>query len=150
MDLTQSEIEYLLSVLKQIDMKNGDRFDFPTSGTSKKLDLISCSNNKDKFIIDINRKKKRVQSLQITFNERYRNDIILVRLDLHGPPHRNPDNQLISGNHLHIAREGYNDRFAIEVPEKFVNLSDPVRTLIDFLDYCNVVNHSKLKIMGAL
>lgn len=62
MDLTQNEIDYLLSVLKEVDMKNGNRFDFPVHGASKKINLISCDNNKDKFIIDVNRRKGKIQN----------------------------------------------------------------------------------------
>lgn len=150
MNLTQNEIDYLLNVIKQIDTRSGNRFDFPVHGASKKLNLLSCDNNKDKFIVDINRRNGQIQKLQISFNERYRNDIILIRLDLNGPHHRNPDGTIVSGNHLHVAREGYDDRFAIEIPNNFVNLLDPIKTLIDFLNYCKVNNSYELEIMGAL
>ena len=56
----------------------------------------------------------------------------------------------MSGNHLHIAREGYDDKFAIEIPDNFVSLSDPIKTLTDFLNYCKVNNSFELEIMGAL
>jgi len=150
MGLTDNEIKYLLNVLKNINMKEA-YFTMPLKGESKKIDLISDENKNDTFIIDINpSKNKRIKSLKITFNERYKKEIILLRLDLNSPRHKNPDGHLLSGNHLHIAREGYDDKYAIEVPDCFVDLSSPKNTLIDFLTYCNVKNVEKIQIWDSL
>jgi hypothetical protein len=35
-----------------------------------------------------------------------------MRLDLDGPPHRNPDDEEIPWPHLHVYREGYGDKWA--------------------------------------
>lgn len=149
MNLTDDQIKYLLNVPKNINT-NLLCFEMPVGGDSKQINLISNENKSDLFIIDINSSRKRIKSLKITFNERYKKEIVLLRLDLNGPPHRNPNGDLLSGNHLHIASEGYGDRYAIEVPNCFKNLSSPTGTLIDFLTYCKVINTKKIQINDKL
>jgi hypothetical protein len=71
---------------------------------------------------------------------RGRKVIGLARLDVDGPPHRNPDGEEISSRHLHVYREGYGLKYAIEIPPGlFRDLGDPMVTLEDFFDYCHVV-----------
>ena len=66
--------------------------------------------------------------------------ILLVRLDVAGPPHLNPDGETIEGTHIHIYREGFGDRWAYPVrfEDNFSDLSDPFITLEDFMRYCNI------------
>lgn len=62
----------------------------------------------------------------------------LARLDIDGPPHRNPDGQEIGPSHLHLYREGFQLKWALEIPQDlFPNFSDPAKTFEDFLRYCN-------------
>lgn len=83
--------------------------------------------------------------------ERYRRDEILLRLDINGPPHTNPDGEEISSNHLHIYREGFEDSWAIPIPSNiFKNTTDLVQILIEFLEYCKVVNIGQLSIQGGI
>ena len=137
--LSQDEIDELLDILKVIKYEKST-FSFPSYGASEILEAFS-KDNKKKFLIDIRPTKSIRRGKKITFQERYIKDIILLRLDLFGPPHTNPDFKKISGNHLHIIREGFDDRFAIEIPENFINIEDKVQTLIDFLEYCKVENY---------
>ncbi|GAB5463087.1 DUF6978 family protein [Hoeflea alexandrii] len=77
---------------------------------------------------------------------RGRKVIGLARLDLDGPGHRNPDGEEIGPRHLHVYREGYGLKFAIEVPQDlFRNLDDPMVTLDDFFRYCSVVTPPAIK-----
>ena len=65
--------------------------------------------------------------------------MVLVRLDLGGPPHRNPDGEEIGTPHIHVYREGYGDKWAFPVlGNRFRALADAWTTLEDFFRYCNV------------
>ena len=67
--------------------------------------------------------------------------VVLVRLDIDGAPHTNPDGQKLEGTHLHIYREGYDDKWAYPLdPIRFPNPSNLCRAFEDFCGYCNVVN----------
>ena len=57
----------------------------------------------------------RIKSLKCSYNNRYGVTIILVRIDINGPPHDNPDGSSVSGNHIHIYREGFGHKFAYEL-----------------------------------
>jgi hypothetical protein len=70
---------------------------------------------------------------------RARQVVVLVRLDLAGAPHCNPDGEELPCPHLHIYREGYGDRWARRVPaSEFSNVEDLWQTLQDFMRYCKV------------
>jgi hypothetical protein len=63
----------------------------------------------------------------------------LVRLDLNGAPHRNPDGKEIEGTPLHIYQENYGDKWAYPIDIKdFLNITDLWKTLDDFMKYCNI------------
>ena len=64
---------------------------------------------------------------------------MLVRLDLGGAPHRNPDGEEITVPHLHVYREGYGDKWAVPVPvDVFTSTNDVWRTLEEFMRFCNI------------
>lgn len=65
--------------------------------------------------------------------------MVLARLDFNAP-HRNPDDSEVSVPHLHLYREGYGDRWAIEVPPGLLkDPSDAWQVLLDFMAYCAIV-----------
>lgn len=86
------------------------------------------------------------------YQERHRSIIVLVRLDINGRPHTNPEvtsvpisyldlynGQTIQCPHLHLYVEGFEDKWAIPAPpDKFPNASDLYTTLEDFFRYCNI------------
>ncbi len=74
-----------------------------------------------------------------------KNEIILARLDLGGPPHRNPDGQEILCPHLHLHREGYGDKWAYPLPVDFTNPNDAWLILNEFMDYCNIVDKPDIR-----
>lgn len=136
--LSQEQIDMLLNILKKIKYDK-ENFYFPETGNSKQLEAVSYD-NKYKFLIDIKPGRTERRKKQLTLQERYNKDVILLRLDLNGPPHTNPDGKQLSGNHLHIIKEGYNDRFAYEIPDNIVDEDDRLQTLINFLEYCKIEN----------
>lgn len=68
-------------MVKLIKENNIDNFEFPGLKEAETIELIS-KNNSDEFIIDINRKIHQLKKDKCTFQNRYRNDIILLRLDI--------------------------------------------------------------------
>jgi hypothetical protein len=133
-NLTQAEADALIAMEKH--RVNEDRNDFPMRGESVSLPLQSAD-RREQFLLDLNR--GRIDLLKVKMQSRGRQVVVLVRLDLGGPPHRNPDDEEISSPHLHVYREGYGDKWAFPVPEeRFRNVSDIWTTLEDFLRYCNI------------
>lgn len=66
---------------------------------------------------------------------------MLLRLDLDGPPHRNPDGVEILCPHLHTYREGYGDKWASPAPvDRYANTRDLFSTFEAFMAHCNVTN----------
>ena len=101
------------------------------------MPLIS-DDGRDEFVLDV--ATFSIKLSKVTLQNRVRTTAILARLDIDGPPHRNPDDVEISSPHIHLFREGFNDKWAFAVPpEHFSDLSDRVKALEDFLRFCNVV-----------
>lgn len=132
-NLTQSEADFLLKIEKY--SVNEGNLDLPDLGGSVSVPLIS-HDKKENFILDIS--KGRIDIKRQKFQSRTRDAIILARLDLNNP-HRNPDNQEIGVPHLHLYKEGFNDKWAYELPDIFQNTEDFWQTLQDFMKFCNVI-----------
>ncbi len=72
--------------------------------------------------------------------------IILLRLDLDGPPRRNPDGEEIPCPHLHIYREGYGDKWAIPAPSaRYINTLDLFSTFEAFMEHCNITDPPRIQ-----
>ncbi|MDR4506756.1 MAG: hypothetical protein MRJ65_00730 [Candidatus Brocadiaceae bacterium] len=130
----QSEADKLIAMEKH--RVNGSVWRYPGLGGSICIPLISFD-KRENFNLDISRGK--INLSKGTYQNRARKIIVLVRLDLGGPPHRNPDDVEISSPHLHLYREGYGDKWAMPIPTgKFSNISNLWQVLKDFMDFCNI------------
>jgi len=139
--LTQAEANTLIAMEKH--RANDECYDFPMGGESLILPLRS-PDGREHFLLDLNR--SHIDLLKVTFQNRARQVIVLVRLDLGGPPHRNPDGEEIPTPHLHIYREGYGDKWAIPVPpEHFSDTSNPWIAFKDFMRFCNITRPPRVK-----
>jgi hypothetical protein len=133
--LAQAKVDELLNLIKVL-VDTGD-IEFPPAGTAKQIELKS-EDGREAFIVDVNRRGK-IKISKCTYQERYQMIEILLRLDVDGPPHENPDGTVVPCPHLHTYREGFADKWASPVsPNDFTNLSDLARTLKEFLKYCKV------------
>ena len=134
-DIPQAEAESLMVMEKRCEE---DRlWHFPAPGDRLAIPLIS-TDKRENFLLDITR--VRIKLTKATYQNRARSAIILLRLDLDGSPHRNPDGEEISCPHLHIYKEGYGDKWAIPAPvERYPNTGDLFATLFNFMKHCNVV-----------
>ena len=98
---------------------------------------LSSVGDRERFLLDVWRGTLRLS--KIKFQTRARVVEILVRLDVLGAPHTNPDGQRLSGTHVHLYREGYDDKWAFPVDSKsFTLLTDPATTFQEFCAFCNI------------
>lgn len=135
-ELTQDEADRLFRMEKKRTKVEMVRW--PGLGKKVTVDLFS-SDTREAFILDVERSYIKLSKL--TLQNRARVTVCLARLDIDGAPHRNPDDEEIPCPHLHLFREGYNDKWAIPVPEKFfTKLSDRRKTVSEFMKYCSIID----------
>jgi hypothetical protein len=133
-NLSQEEADALLGMEKH--RVNEDRSDFPMRGESVTLPLQSAD-KREQFLLDLSR--GRIDLRKVKMQNRGRLVVVLVRLDLSGAPHRNPDDTEIAAPHLHIYREGFGDKWAIPLPaDQFRSPAEVWTTFEDFLRFCNI------------
>jgi hypothetical protein len=133
-ELTQAEADALIALEKV--KADAVQYLYPPAGGFIVVPLISVDRTEE-FQLDIRR--GRLDLAKVTQQNRARRVIILVRLDLGGPPHRNPDGVELPCPHLHVFREGYGDKWAVPLPsEKFPEPGNLWQSLQDFLRFCNV------------
>ena len=126
-----------------------DVITFKRLGQSEKIRLVSADES-EHFLLDLTRGR---QSLtQITIQNRARQEVVLVRLDINGPPHRNPrSKEFIYGPHLHFYRENYNDKWAKPVPTNiFSDINSELTTMREFMEFCNITRPPNIKLQGGL
>lgn len=124
---------------------------FPEAGARLFVPLIS-PDKRESFMLDITRATIRLT--KATYQNRARKAIILMRLDLDGPPHLNPESlpaspdfewlapyrgQVIPCPHLHRYIEGYADKWASPAPvNRYPNVADLFTTFEAFMAHCNI------------
>lgn len=140
-DLTQREADGLIAMEKHC--VEDKEWLFPGPGERLAIPLHSVD-KRETFVLDVTRAQ--IKLTQATYQNRARQVVILMRLDLDGPPHRNPDEQEIPCPHLHTYREGYGDKWAIAAPASiYTNPSDLFSTFEAFMTHCNVTRAPKLQ-----
>lgn len=133
-NLTQEEADVLIAMEKH--RANRDRSNFPMRGESLILPLQS-PDKREQFLLDLSR--GRIDLAKVKMQNRGRQVVVLVRLDLSGAPHRNPDDTEIAVPHLHLYREGFGDKWAVPLPaDRFGNPAEVWTTFEDFLRFCNI------------
>lgn len=133
-DISQAEADALIAMEKHcVENKS---WLFPEPGGRLAIPLVS-PDKRENFILDMTRAQ--IKLTKATYQNRARQAIILMRLDLDGSPHRNPDDQEIPFPHLHIYREGYADKWAIPAPANvYPNVADLFATFEAFMRHCNI------------
>lgn len=122
---------------------------FDRLGQSESIKLISADKS-EKFLLDLHRGRQ--SFVQVSMQQRARKDVVLVRLDINGPPHRNPQSkEFIYGPHLHLYREHYKDSWAFPAPgDIFSDLDNELTTFREFMRYCNISKPPNIKLQGGL
>jgi hypothetical protein len=140
-DISQAEADALIAMEKLFVDEND--WTFPSEGERIALELTS-PDKRENFTLDITR--ARIKLTKATYQNRARSAIILMRLDLDGPPHRNPDGHEIPCPHLHIYREGYGDKWAIPAPlDRYSDPADLFSTCEAFMQHCNISGPAKMQ-----
>ncbi len=134
-DLPQAEANRLIALGKKAADRN--EWLFPSPGERIVVPLVSLD-GREQFLLDVSHYQIKVT--KATFQHRVHVAVVLYRLDLDGPPHRNPDGDEVPCPHLHVYREGYGDKWAMPAPfGTFPNPSDLYSTLDAFMKHCNIV-----------
>src|SRR5438105_4348817 len=89
-------------------MADDSQYVYPSMGGYTTVPLVSVD-RAEEFVLDVRR--GRIDLAKVTHQNRARQVVILVRLDLGGPPHRNPDGVEVPCPHLHVFREGFGDKW---------------------------------------
>lgn len=133
--LSQAEADALIALHK---VRAGEgRYDFVKQ--DKLRVPLQSIDGREAFTLDLWRSGK-IQ-LERTHQLRGRRSICLVRLDLAGAPHTNPDKERVACPHLHVYKEGFGLQWAKPIdPTEFRDPGDPITTLADFLGFCQVVD----------
>ena len=141
------EIEELLEEKKSYITES---FVFPNHNQEVKLDAIGDT-SRTKYFVDINRKSYQITK-KVTCQNRAHTSVVLMRLDYLGRDHTNPDNQRLSGTHIHIYKEGFGVSWAYTLDDPFLqtlnsdfdlNLfkTDDITKLFDaFSVFCRFIN----------
>lgn len=140
-DITQAEADVLIVMEKHC--LDDRQWLFPAPGERLAVPLASAD-RREQFMLDITR--SRIKLTKATFQNRARQAIILMRLDIDGPPHRNPDGAEIPCPHLHIYREGFADKWAFSAPrERYPDITDITAMLEVFMRDCNIVTQPNIQ-----
>jgi hypothetical protein len=134
-NLSQSEADALIAMEKY--RINEAQWDYPSLGGTVSIPLRS-EDKKEEFFLDISRGK--IDLKKTKYQNRARHVVVLVRVDLGGSPHRNPDDTEVATPHLHLYREGYGDKWATPLPgDSFSNVADLWQVLQDFIRFCSII-----------
>lgn len=139
MSLTQVEYSYYMGLEKQF--KEPDELVLGPAPIHWKRDLLATT-TKDSFILHFRRGS--IELKKFTYNKTIRTCVVLLRYDAMGR-HTNPpeaDGKTFDGPHVHLYREGFDDKWAFPVTE--IGLSDnPPPTMEDVFNkiasFCNIV-----------
>lgn len=131
--LTQNEADKLIAIEKLF--LKPETVTLPP-GSDLTYELVS-TDKQEQFLLDLWRGTLRLSKLK--FQNRGRQVIVLIRLDIDGSPHTNPDGQSLGGTHIHYYREGYDDRWAFELDLAiFSDTTNIGLTLEEFCVHCNI------------
>jgi hypothetical protein len=133
-DIPQAEADSLIAMeKKRTDQK---QWLFSAPGERLAIPLVSAD-KRENFMLDVSRSQ--IKLTKATYQNRARQAIVLLRLDLDGPPHRNPDGVEVPCPHLHVYREGFADKWAVPAPaDRYANLLDLFATFEAFMTHCNI------------
>ena len=140
LELTQVEADALIAVEKH--RLDGNVWDFPGPGEKIVIPLASAD-KRESFMLDITR--VRIKLTKVTYQSRARDSVVLLRLDIDGGLHRNPDGVEVPCPHIHLYRQGYGDKWAYPVPLAiYPDLGSFSASFNSFMQHCNVTQRPVL------
>lgn len=142
MSITQTEYDFLMKQDKVFDddLTSIQLGPAPIHWTRQ----INSSATNDIFLLDFYRGSFELS--KYTINKRYRQTIIMLRYDNAGR-HTNPDGVLFEGQHVHLYKEGYNDKFAFPVSVIDVTDNDSMEVVFNkIMQFCNVKKFPSIEV----
>ena len=134
--------EECLTYIKESKEFFGESVVFPEAGGTARLTGKGIGSNHG-FWVDINKGRYRLD--KITFQERVRTVVCLVRVDLDAAPHCNPDGKVLpEGAHIHIYKEGYEATWAYPLDDPYIKSLNPHVDLTELLQETNPQKRFKL------
>lgn len=144
MALTQAEFDYIIGLEKSFKENEDIVVGPPPLKWSR--EIISNS-TKDFFTLDFYRGS--IEIRKYTYNKRFRNAIVLLRYDAMGR-HTNPpeaDGASFDGAHVHLYREGFDDRWAFPVTQIGLSGTETIdEVLTGVLQFCHVISVPTVKL----
>ena len=134
MSLTQAEADYLIALEKQF--VTDDVLILGDTGLDLSRPLVSVD-GREQFILDVWRGTLNLKKYKLQLRARV--VIPLVRVDVAGAPHTNPDDNPVPCPHIHLYRDGYDDKWAFPLSDyPFRDPDDIIVTFDDFARFCNI------------
>ena len=131
--LTQIEADNLIAMRKTFI----DPVTISLPPGSDQTHELTGEDNRERFLLDLWRGTIRLS--KVRYQTRGRKVIVLVRLDIDGSPHTNPDGAKLEGTHLHIYKEGFEDKWAYPIDSQFFrDIANIQLSFDDFCRYCNI------------
>ncbi len=144
MSLTQVEADTLLQMPKIF--VQSDPIEFSLIEPMDYERELRSIDRREGFLLTVERGNR--NRLRLKYQTRARRVIVLARLELNGPRHKNPPEcpykpgVWINGTHLHLYREGFDDKVAYELHEapgwEDGSLTDGIVALEQFMRFCSV------------
>ena len=110
--------------------------------------VLRSADRREEFLLTLERGRRR--RIRLKYQTRARRVIVLARLELNGPRHKNPADspykpgQWMGDTHLHLYREGFDDRIAYELTDvptwTGVIDSNGVAALESFMNFCAIID----------
>jgi hypothetical protein len=142
MSITQSEYDFLMGQKKVFD-DSSLPIEFGPAPIHWTRQVNSLS-SKDIFLIDFRRGS--IEISKYTVNKRYRQTIIMLRYD-NGGRHTNPDGTKFEGAHVHLYKEGFDDKFAYPISTVGIEETDSIETVFTKIMYfCNISKFPTIEI----
>jgi hypothetical protein len=113
-------------------------YQFPLAGGVLRVPMFS-QDKREEFCFDITRSSIRLT--KATFQNRARKSLVLIRIDIDGPPHRNPDGTEVTCPHVHFYRENFGDKWAEPLPSWISDPNDLRKSFHELMMFCNVIKY---------
>lgn len=140
LNLNNKEVDLIINELKKM-LSDFDMNHLNTPfGRVKYNGLLVSEINKIDFILSIYRGNIEPERFSINLRFRDTNDCLL-RLDINGGPHTNPDGTITPTNHIHVYENSYNPKCSYAYPisiDDFPNIKNLYYTTESFLTYTNI------------
>lgn len=143
MSLTQDEADSLLQMPKLfVDVSP---IEFTLTQPMDYERILRSTDRREEFHLNVERGRR--NRIRLKYQTRARRVIVLARLEMNGRRHKNPPESIykpgewITGNHLHLYRDGFEDRVAYELadaPGWTGPLTDGISAFEQFLRFCGV------------